>query len=493
MKTKKKENKKSKTYLFIRSVSQGINIIAILVGFILIWTLKRSHMVPTKYMTLIILVVVIPLILYTLCCYVLKPKKVILIVLDLIFIPMLFGEVFAMTKVNEIVKWLDNNFKLGYNTDAYYVIVNKDSKYNKLEDIKGKTVYYYDDFVDIEKLSSSLNDKVEAKLVKAESNADLINNVKEEKNYIVLMHSSFYDTLTENDVDFADKTRIIAKDIEIKKKVEKKEEDLPDVLKEPFVVYLSGIDTRGGDMPERGLSDVNMIIVVNPKTHKVLMVNIPRDYYVQLHGTTGLHDKLTHAGMVGGVDLSIATIEDILDVNVDYYLRVNFNSVVNLVDAIGGLTINSDVDYAFSCWTDRGCIIYPGDNLVDGRCALAFARERHAYMTGDRHRGENQQQVIRLVMDKVGSSKELLNNYTNILSALDGTFETTFTSDNVKALVRHQVDKMPHWDVVTSNLDGSGAMKPTYSYPNQDLSVMIPDESTIVAAKQAIADVLNEK
>ena len=490
---KKKENKKSKAYLFVKSISQGICAVAIIVSFILIWVLKRSHMVPTKYMALIVFIVTIPLIIYFLCCYIFKPKKVLLIALDIIAIPILFIEVFGMTKINEIVKWLDNNFKLGYNTDVYYVVVNKDSKYNNLEDIKGNTVYYYDDFVDANKLSAALNEKVNADLAKAESNADLINNVKTDKDYIVLMHSSFYDTLIENDVDFLDKTRVIAKDIEIKKKVENKDKDLPDVLKEPFVVYLSGIDTRGGDMPERGLSDVNMIMVINPKTHKVLMVNIPRDYYVQLHGTSGLKDKLTHAGMNGGVDLSIATIEDILDIEVDYYLRVNFNAVVNLVDAIGGLTINSDVDYAFTCWTDSGCTFYPGDNQVGGRCALAFARERHAYYSGDRHRGENQQQVIRLIMDKVGSSKELLNNYTDILNALDGTFETTFSSDNVKALVRHQVDKMPHWEVITSNLDGVSAMKPTYSYPNQDLSVMIPDETTIEAAKAKIAEVMNEK
>jgi LCP family protein required for cell wall assembly len=309
----------------------------------------------------------------------------------------------------------------------------------------------------------------------------------------VLIHSSYYDTYVENDPEFEKDVIIIAKDIEVKKKVEKKVEDLPNVLKEPFVVYLSGIDTRGGGMPERGLSDVNMIMVINPKTHKVLMVNIPRDYYVQLYGTTGLKDKLTHAGMNGGVSLSIATIESILDIKVDYYLRVNFNAVVNLVDAIGGLTINSDVNYAFTCWTDHDCIIYPGDNQVGGKCALAFARERHAYETGDRHRGENQQQVIRLIMDKVGSSKELLNNYSSILNALDGTFETNFSSDNVKDLVRHQIDKMPRWEVITSNLDGSGAMKPTYSYPNQDLSVMIPDQTTIDTAKAKIKEVLNEK
>ena len=493
-KEKKKENKKSKAYLFIKSISKGICAIAIIIAFIFLWSLKRSHMVPTKYMTLLIIVLVLPLILYTLCCFVLRPKKVILIVMDLITIPLLFGEVYGMTKVNELVRWLDNNFnKAGYNIDSYYVVVNKNSSYNKLEDIKGKTVYYFDMETE-ENLLNAVNEKVKIKsLKKAENNDDLINNVKTNKDYITLIHSSYYDTLAENDPEFEKDVKILAKDIEVKKKVEKKDEKLPDVLKEPVVVYLSGIDTRGGDMPERGLSDVNMIMVINPKTHKVLMVNIPRDYYVQLHGTTGLHDKLTHAGMNGGVALSIATIEDILDIKVDYYLRVNFNSVINLVDAIGGLTINSDVNYSFACYTDVSCIIYPGDNQVNGRCALAFARERHAYSSGDRHRGENQQQVIRLVMDKVGSSKELLNNYSDILAALDGTFETNFSSDNIKDLVRHQLDKMPHWEVVTSNLDGTGAMKPTYSYPNQDLSVMIPDESTIETAKAKIKEVLNEK
>lgn len=494
-KEKKKENKKSKTYLFIKSVSQGICAVAIVMAFLFIWTLKKSHMVPTKYMTLIIAVLLIPLIFYVICCFVLRPKKVILIALNIITIPVLFGEVFGMTKINELVNFLDRNFnKTIYNVDAYYVVVNKDSNYKKLEDIKGKIVYYFD-METKENLLTAVNDKVKIKdLKKAESNDSLITNVKVKNDYIIIIHSSYYDTYVENDPELEKDVRIIAKDIEVKKKVEKKkDEDLPNVLKESTIVYLSGIDTRGGDMPERGLSDVNMIMVINPKTHKVLMVNIPRDYYVQLHGTTGLNDKLTHAGINGGVPLSIATIEDILDIKVDYYLRVNFNAVINLVDAIGGLTINSDVNYAFTCWTDYGCTIYPGDNQVGGRCALAFARERHAYSTGDRHRGENQQQVIRLIMDKVGSSKELLNNYSNILNALDGTFETNFSSDNIKDLVRHQLDKMPHWETITSNLDGSGAMKPTYSYPNQDLSVMIPDQTTIDAAKAKIKEIYNEK
>lgn len=488
---KKKKNKKSS--LIVKSISQGIDVIAIIVLAILLFLINKSNMVPTKYMTLIILATVIPLVIYTVCCYLKHPRKAMLIVMDIIAIPAIFIEFYGITKINELTNWLKKNFSLGYNIDAYYLIVNKDSSYNDIKEIDGKVVYYYDDFVDYEKLNKALNNQVKATLKKEDSNDSLITSVKTDKKYIILMHSSFYDTLVENDPDFADKTKIISDKVVIKEKIKEEEKELPNVLKEPFVVYLSGIDTRSGDMPARSLSDVNMVIVVNPLTHKVLMVNIPRDYYVQLHGTTGVKDKLTHAGVQGGVNLSMETIQDLLGVEFDYYLRVNFNAVINLVNAIGGLTINSDVNYSFACWTDTGCIIHPGDNNVDGRCALAFARERHAYEAGDRHRGENQQQVIRLIMDKVGSSKELLNNYSNILKALDGTFETTFTDDNVTALINHQLDKMPHWEVITSNLDGSGAMEYTYSDSMNKLSVMIPDQATIDTAKQKINEILNEK
>ena len=265
-----------------------------------------------------------------------------------------------------------------------------------------------------------------------------------------------------------------------------------DITKDPFIVFLSGIDTRTGMLPSRSLSDVNIVATINPKEHKILLTAIPRDYYVHLAGTSedSLNDKLTHAGSHGGIALSKATVEELLDIEINYYARVNFNFVKNIVDAIGGITINSDVDYSFSCWTDRGCTFHPGDNPVDGRCALAFARERKSYSAGDRHRGENQEQVISLILDKISQSSTLLSNYSGILASLDGTFETNIEMDDITAFFKNQLEDMKAWKVENKNLNGTGAMDYTYSYPSQPLSVMYPDESTIKEAKAKIYEYL---
>ena len=178
-----------------------------------------------------------------------------------------------------------------------------------------------------------------------------------------------------------------------------------------------------------------MITVVNPKTGKILLVSIPRDYYVQLHGTTGLKDKLTHAGIYG-TEMSRATIEDLLNININYTVKVGFNTVTKLVDAIDGIDINSDT--AFTPWTDRGCYITLGPQHLDGRCALAFARERHAYATGDRHRGQNQQAVLTAIFEKI-TRPEYLINYPNILAALENDLITTFTYDQITSFAKEQL------------------------------------------------------
>lgn len=265
-----------------------------------------------------------------------------------------------------------------------------------------------------------------------------------------------------------------------------------DITKDPFVVYLSGIDTRSGTLPSRSLSDVNIVATINPAEHKILLTAIPRDYYVHLAGTPedSLNDKLTHAGSHGGIALSKATIEELLGIDINYYARVNFNFVQNLVDAIGGIDINSDVDYSFNCWTDRGCTFYPGLNSVGGRCALAFARERKAYSTGDRHRGENQEQVISLILDKISKSSTLLSNYSGILASLEGTFETNIEMDDITAFFKNQLEDMKSWKVENYNLDGAGGMDVTYSYPSQALSIMYPNYDTIEAAKAKIYEYL---
>ena len=241
------------------------------------------------------------------------------------------------------------------------------------------------------------------------------------------------------------------------------------------------------------LSDVNILLVVNPTDRKILMVHTPRDYYVQVAGTTGLKDKLTHAGLVGGIKTSKATIENLYDIKVPYHVRVNFKAVTKLVDAVGGITIYSDKKTSFTCWTDRSCRIKPGNNKVNGKCALAFARERHAYKEGDRHRGENQEQVITKLIDKITSSKTLLTKSSDILKSLEGTFETTITTEEITSLVKMQLDDMDKWDISTYNVSGSDSYEYTRSYPSQQLYVMVPDQKTVNEAKKRIKEALENK
>ena len=340
-------------------------------------------------------------------------------------------------------------------------------------------------------LEKSINKKIKnSKLEYSENVAELLYEVKDNIETIIIVNSGNYDAMVEENQEYTNSVKVLDT-IEIKQRIENTSTGV-DVTEDSFIVYLSGIDTRSGKLPAKSLSDVNILLVVNPTEKKILMVNTPRDYYVQLHGKTGLKDKLTHAGLVGGVNMSMSTLEDLYEIKVPYYVRVNFNAVVKLVDAIDGITLYNDQTKSFSCWTDRDCVFKPGDNKVKGKCALAFARERHAYTQGDRHRGENQEQVIQKIIEKVTSSKTLISKYSDILTSLNGTFETNITTEEITSLVKMQVDDMSGWTIDTYNVSGSDLYAYTYSYPSRELYVMNPNLKTVEEAKVKLNQALNK-
>lgn len=265
-----------------------------------------------------------------------------------------------------------------------------------------------------------------------------------------------------------------------------------DVANESFIIYLSGLDTRNtGQIAEKGLSDVNMVIAVNPETNKIIMVNIPRDYYVPLEGDSNKMDKLTHAGNYG-VSCSISTLENLFDITCNYYVKVNFKSVVDIVDALGGVTVDSD--FSFSSTHSLSGKTYSfkvGENRLTGDAALAFARERYSFSNGDRQRGIHQQKVIRAIFDKA-ISPSMLNpaKIGNVLEAITNNTKTNISSNEISKLIRMQLNDMPSWDIQTISVDGTGAARPTYSAGSQKLSVMIPNQETVDAAKLQIKAVL---
>lgn len=487
MSKKKTRKKGNATRLIVRILC----IISIFIMGFFIYQVVKSNLLPGKILAIVIATLSILKIIYIFIAFKFKSRKWLLIMAAILSVFIMGFELFVGLKLNETMSFLKRNLTATYDTNVYYVVVNKDSEYKTIEDIEGKTIYYYKDLDDTKKLERTVKKKTKAEIKYTEDQIELYSSVLKDNKKIILINSGNYDAMVENDENYEKNTRIL-KQIEIKEKAKVDKNDI-DVTSESFIVYLAGIDTRSGKMPSRSLTDVNMYVVINPNTNKILMVHIPRDYYVQIHGTTGLKDKLTHAGSIGGINLSRSTIEDFMGYKSDYYVRVNFNSVIRLVDAIGGINLYNDQNYSFSCWTDRSCIFKPGNNFVKGKCALAFARERHAYAEGDKHRGENQEQVIQRIVEKVSSSKTLASNYSNILKALNGTFESSLSTDDVTALVKMQIDDMPSWTMETANLDGKGGMSVTHSYPNQKLSVMYPDEKSIEAAKAKIKAVLEEE
>lgn len=266
----------------------------------------------------------------------------------------------------------------------------------------------------------------------------------------------------------------------------KKAEEAVDVTSKPFNIYISGMDTTG-KITEEARSDVNMIITVNPKTHKILMTSIPRDYLVELQN--GEKDKLTHTGMMG-IDETTSDVEDLLGIKINYYVKVNYNTLKDLVNSIGGITINSDK--AFISYIGRYQFVQ-GENKVDGAKALAYARERRAYSDGDNHRVRNQQDVLKAIVNKLTGSTTLLTRYNKILKYLAPTMEMNFTRAEVKALVKFQLGKNPKWKFESNSLEGYDAFATVYSGGNQQLYVMKPDEESIKKARQKIKEIQNPK
>ena len=261
--------------------------------------------------------------------------------------------------------------------------------------------------------------------------------------------------------------------------------------KEPFVVYISGSDSRNG-VQAVARSDVNMLAVVDPEEAKILLVSIPRDMYVQLHNTTGLKDKLTHAGIYG-IKRSKETIEDFLGITIDDTIKVSFDTVVKVVDQLDGIDINSDQAMTLKAENGKTCNYVVGVQHVDGDCALRFARERKSYETGDRHRGENQQEVITAIINKLSGSKSYLMKAPEILNIAADSFETSLPRDSITAFIRMQLQEPKNWKVESISVNGTGDMQPTYSMgASTPLYVMIPDEATVKTAQDKINEYLGK-
>lgn len=257
-----------------------------------------------------------------------------------------------------------------------------------------------------------------------------------------------------------------------------------------FNIYISGIDTYGS-ISTVSRSDVNLILTVNMNTHKILMTETPRDAYVKIpDGGADQYDKLTHAGIYG-VETSEKTLENLYGITIDYYARLNFDSFLKLIDALGGVTV-----YNSQAFTSlHGNYDFPVGNVtLDSDKALGFVRERYSLEHGDYDRGNNQMKVIQAILNKMTSLKSV-SNYSTIISNVQDSIQTDMKLDTVMKLVNGQLDSGKKFTITSQEVTGTGSTGELTSYamPSSSLYMIKLDDASVAKASQAIKDVMEGK
>ena len=466
-------------------INNIIRVIAFIIHLIFIIYLIKLNILPTLYLSIIIGVILVIDVISWILISKGKIKLIIGYVLLLIVsVVSCFGIYYTYTTDNFF-----SSLKEVKEKQMYYVVVKKDSDYSKLKDLNNKSMAVFENQSEnYDKALDKVKDSIKVKDKKYTNVNTIVKDLLDGNIDSLLINSNVKDLLDENVSSFKDNTKVIAKlSINIVKQENKNEEKEYENKNGSFNILISGIDTYG-NISNVSRSDVNIIMTVNPNTHKVLLTSVQRDMYVQLHGTTGLKDKLTHAGLYG-IDMSRQTIEDFLDVDIPYYIRLNFDSVVKLVDAIGGVDIYNDIAFK------RYSLYFPKGNIhLNGKEVKEYSRERMLMPNGDWTRGEHQKTVITAIIKKITNSKELLTNYGDILDSTKDVVQTNIPTDLIKKLVKDQLSTMSSWDVESTYVEGTGFdYRETYTMPGMDLYVTYPDEDSVKSVSKQIKDVLEEK
>ena len=362
------------------------------------------------------------------------------------------------------------------------VISLKNGKITKLKDLDSSKkigVSYEKDTVTIAEALKDLDTEIgDHEYTKYDNYASLADALYEGKVDAIVVGEQYRTMLQTNHEEFNDVTKVLKSyAYDAKMEVTTKQTD---VTENAFSIYVTGIDVYGS-LKTVSRSDVNLIVTVNPKTKQILMTSIPRDCEIQLH-KNGKMDKLTHTGIYGTSE-TISTIEDFLDVEINYFARTNFSGMTNIVDALGGVTIDSD--YKFTTLHGNYNIV-KGENQMDGDKALCFVRERYSLPNGDFDRGKNQQKLLKAMLEKAMSPK-IITNFNNILTAIEGSFETDMSSKEIKSLLNMQLNDMSDWTVYNVQVEGEGyKTSKTASMYGTEVYVMKPYQKQVKKIKKII-------
>lgn len=472
-----------------RSVGLVLTVIQLLASIVFMVEMKLLNMLPMKYYALLGAVLFLLFAIVLVTQYYSKKKgiagKVISVILTIV---MLVGSYYISRTSSALDKVTGGDYKL----DKVVVAVMADDKAEEIKDAKEYTfgVQYKMNGSQIEETMETINKEVgtDVKTVEYDSLAEQAQALHDGKVDAIVYNEGYTGILEEAFENYSQNTKIIYSH-SIKSKVENKSKDVS--VDKSFSVYISGIDVYGA-IETNSRSDVNIIAKVNPETHQVLLITTPRDYYVEIPGISGgQKDKLTHAGIYG-VDASMATLSQLYDTDLDFYARVNFTSLIDIVDALGGVDVESE--QAFTTSEDSGLVmnVVQGTNHFNGKQALAFSRERQNIDGGDNQRGKNQQAVITAMIKKM-VSPAILTGANEIISSVSGNVDTNMSTEQIQDLIKTQLAEGPVWNIKSMAAEGTGDEQMCYSYSGSTLYVMQPNQESVDAIKAAIKDLKDGK
>ncbi len=366
---------------------------------------------------------------------------------------------------------------VAYNIDYIDVVVMANDPAQKIEDAADYTFGTQATFEPIN-LNTAIND-IEDAIGKEPKTKDYVSALNQcDALYsgevkAIIYNRDFVTAMEERHPNYDEETRVIMT-ITIKEEVDIKANSNVDVTTQPFLFYISGNDEYG-DISISGRTDVNMLIAVNPVSRQVLMINTPRDYYVELPGVSGgMRDKLTHSG-VYGVQCQIDTMSALYGYDVDYYCKVNFSSLIDIINALGGIDLYNPYEFQFS-YSDT---VFPEGMIhLGGWDALEYCRERESLEDGDNERGRHQQMVIEAIINKLLSSAGF-TAYSQLIKTLEKCCITNMPKEGISALVKKQLAEGGGWTITKASAEGGGMMQATFSMGDMGLYVTMPYAQSI--------------
>ena len=471
----KRKRRGRRKNLVSKTIGYLLAIVQFVLSVVLIVNVLFFNMLPMTYVGVAVGILVILLGITLLSQILAKGKGMAGKIFCIIMCIVLAAGSFYLGKVNAAAGKIFGSNK---STSAIVVAVKAEDKAEKIEDASDyKFGIQYSAYGDQMRTGLSMIENEVGETLDVQEYNNLIdeaNALLDGKVQAIIYNSSQTSIIQEQIPEFEKSIKIIYTHNIV---VEIQNEVVDSDMTEPFAVYLSGMDTYN-EISSADRSDVNIIAVVNPQSHQILLVTTPRDYYVTIPNISGRQrDKLTHAGIYG-IDASMATLEQLYEMDIQFFGRVNFTSLINIVDALGGLEVVSDEE--FDTGWESGAMIHvnEGVNYFDGTGALAFCRERHALGDGDNARGRHQQAVITAMIKKM-MSPAMLRGATEIIDSVSDGVDTNFSMEQIQSLIKTQLRKNPEWHIYSAAAEGYGDKQTCYSSGNTPLYVTIPNEQSV--------------